>query len=121
VKRRARTWKFQLYVAGESPRSRAARENLERICRASLGNNYAIEVLDLLQHPELWREHQVLATPTAVRRSPEPERRVIGDLSVTDQVLKGLDIPGPTGEPGRQAVPEAGTSTGQGNPEPQHG
>jgi hypothetical protein len=82
-----------IYVAGDSSRSRAARANLERICRATLGDCYAIEVLDLLEHPELWRRHQVLATPTVIRRSPNPERRVIGDLSVTEQVLRGLDIP----------------------------
>jgi len=93
VKRQPKTWRFELYVAGDTPRSRAALANLERICRASLGQDYAIEVLDLLKLPELWRRQQVLATPTVIRKAPAPERRVIGDLSVTEQVLKGLDIP----------------------------
>lgn len=93
MKRQSKTWRFELYVAGDTPRSRAALANLQRICRESLGQDYTVEVIDLLQHPELWRRQQVLATPTVIRRAPAPERRVIGDLSVTDQVLKGLDIP----------------------------
>ena len=92
MKKRPKTWRFELYVAGDSPRSRAAQANLQRICRESLGELYTIEVLDLLEHPELWRRRQVLATPTVIRKSPRPERRVIGDLSVTEQVLKGLEI-----------------------------
>jgi circadian clock protein KaiB len=114
VKRENRNWRFELYVAGDSPRSRAAKNNLERICRASLGEDYVIEVLDLLENPELWRTHQVLATPTVIRRSPGPERRVIGDLSVTEQVLKGLDIPKPR-------EPEAEAAAGSGSAEAQRG
>jgi circadian clock protein KaiB len=117
VNRQSKTWKFQLYVAGDSSRSRTARVNLERICRASLGNNYTIEILDLLEHPKLWRQHQVLATPTVIRRSPTPERRVIGDLSVTEQVLKSLDIPKLEGQPAGPASPEAGSSVEIENPE----
>ena len=104
-----KSWKFDLYVVGDSPRYRVALANLERICGASLGEDYAIEVFDLLAHPELWRRHQVLATPTVIRRSPPPERRVIGDLSLTEQVLKGLDMPRPA-EPAAEAdsgAPEA--------------
>jgi hypothetical protein len=51
LKKRPKTWKFELYVAGDSPRSGAARANLERICRAAVGDCYAIEIFDLLEHP----------------------------------------------------------------------
>ena len=104
MKGQPKTWRFELYVAGDSPRSRAALANLERICRSSLGEDYAIEVLDLLQRPELWRRQQVLATPTVIRKAPAPQRRVIGDLSVTEQVLRGLDIPRPPSGPSALAA-----------------
>ena len=104
MKRQSETWRFELYVAGDTPRSRAALANLERICRSSLGEDYAIEVLDLLQRPELWRRQQVLATPTVIRKAPAPQRRVIGDLSVTEQVLRGLDIPRPPSGPSALAA-----------------
>ena len=86
-------WLFDLYVVGESPRSQVAIENLNRICGALLGDGYAINIIDLGMKKELWREHQILAVPTVIRRQPLPEFRVVGDLSVGDQVVKGLGLP----------------------------
>lgn len=81
-----------LYVAGQTPKSIAAFSNLKRICEAHLDGRYAIEVIDLLKHPELAREHQILALPTVVRRLPTPMRKLIGDLSNTEKTLVAMDI-----------------------------
>jgi circadian clock protein KaiB len=98
------SWVIQLYVVGDTPRSRAALRNLQAICAALLSESRcSIEVTDLREHPEAWREHQILATPTAVRRYPLPERRVIGDLSQTDQVIAGLGLPHPPEDRGGQS------------------
>ena len=57
---------------------------------------YRVEVIDLIQNPQLAAGDQILAVPTLVRRLPEPVRKIIGDLSNTDRVLVGLDLrPGP--------------------------
>ena len=101
-----KSWRFELYVTGESARSRAALANLERICSASLGRDYSIRMFDLTENPELWRKHQLLATPAAIRRLPLPERRVIGDMSVEEQVLKGLGIPKPAASQASTGMPE---------------
>jgi circadian clock protein KaiB len=87
-----RTWKFALYVAGDTARSDSAMRSLEQICNSHLGNDYAIEVIDLLKHPELARKHQILAVPTAIRTYPLPERRVIGDLSRTERIVAFLEL-----------------------------
>lgn len=85
-------WILRLYVAGKTPRSMTAFENLKKICEERLKNKYTIEVIDLLQNPQLGREHQILAIPTLVRKLPVPVRKIIGDLSNTERVLVGLDI-----------------------------
>jgi circadian clock protein KaiB len=83
---------LRLYVAGDSPKSRAAISNLQRLCEAHLAGKYEIEVIDLKTRPELAKAHQILALPTLIRRVPEPVKRVIGDLSNPDRTLVGLEI-----------------------------
>lgn len=83
---------LQLYVAGQTPKSVAAIHNLRSICEEYLHGRYHIEVVDLVENPSLARSAQILAIPTLVRRLPVPIRRIIGDLSDTEQVLLGLNI-----------------------------
>jgi circadian clock protein KaiB len=83
---------LRLYVAGQTPRSIAAFENLHKICEEHLAGRYKIQVVDLLENPTLSRGDQILAIPTLVRKLPAPVRRIIGDLSNTERVLIGLDL-----------------------------
>jgi circadian clock protein KaiB len=83
---------LRLYVAGQSARSLAALANLNRICEEHLEGRYRIEVIDLLERPQLARGDQILALPTLVRKLPEPIRKLVGDLSDTDRTLVGLDL-----------------------------
>ena len=85
-------WRLRLYVAGQSPKSVTALENLQRLCEERLKGRYRIEVIDLLKNPRLAKDDQILAIPTLVRRLPVPVRRIIGDLSNTERVLVGLDL-----------------------------
>ena len=86
------TWILRLYVAGQTHKTIAAVKNLTAICEQQLEGKYTIEVIDLLEHPQLARDHQILAIPTLVRELPEPVRSIIGDLSNTERVLVGLDL-----------------------------
>ena len=86
------TYRLRLYVAGQTPKSLAAFANLKRICDEHLAGRYSIEVIDLLENPQLAQGDQILAIPTLVRRLPEPIRKIIGDLSNTERVLVGLDL-----------------------------
>lgn len=85
-------WELRLYVAGQTPKSLTALANLKRICEENLAGRYKIDVIDLVQNPQLARGDQILAIPTLVRRLPEPLRRIIGDLSNSEKVLVGLDV-----------------------------
>ncbi len=83
---------LRLYVAGQTAKSLTAIANLKRVCEEHLAGRYDIEVIDLIQHPQLAAGDQILAIPTLVRRLPAPLKRIIGDLSNTERVLVGLDI-----------------------------
>jgi len=85
-------YELRLYVAGQTSRSLAALANLKRICEEHLQGRYRLEVIDLLQHPQLARGDQILALPTLVRKLPEPIRKLVGDLSDTERALVGLDL-----------------------------
>lgn len=87
-----RKWKLRLYVAGQTPRSILALANLRRICEQHVPDRYTIEVIDLLENPQLASIDQILAIPTLVRDLPVPLRKIIGDLSNTERVLIGLDL-----------------------------
>jgi circadian clock protein KaiB len=85
-------WELRLYVAGQTPKSVAAFANLKKICEEYLAGKYFIEVVDLLENPQLAKGDQILAIPTLVRKLPEPIKKIIGDLSNTERVLVGLDL-----------------------------
>jgi circadian clock protein KaiB len=85
-------WNLRLYVAGRTSKSVTAFENLKRICEEHLSGQYEIEIVDLIEHPQLAKGDQILALPTLVRRLPEPIKKIIGDLSNTERVLVGLDL-----------------------------
>lgn len=83
---------LRLYVAGQTPRSVQAFANLTQICEEHLAGRYRIDVIDLLEHPQLAKGDQILAIPTLVRTLPQPIRKIIGDLSNKERVLVGLDL-----------------------------
>ena len=92
-------WELRLYVAGQTSKSLLALKNLKSLCEEHLKGQYRIEVIDLLEKPQLAAGDQILALPTLVRRLPEPIKKIIGDLSNTERVLVGLDV--------KRVLPEA--------------
>jgi circadian clock protein KaiB len=85
-------WDLILYVAGNTPKSLNAFNNLKNLCETHLKRRYRIQIVDLIQNPQLAKGDQIFATPTLVRRLPVPVRKIIGDLSNTERVLVGLDL-----------------------------
>ena len=88
----ANEWQLRLYVAGKSPKSLTAFANLRKLCEEHLSGRYTIEVIDLLENPQLAEGDQIVAVPTLVRRLPEPLCKIVGDLSNTERTLVGLQL-----------------------------
>ena len=85
-------WELRLYVAGQSPKSLTAFANLKKICEEYLPGQYSIEVIDLLENPQLAAGDEIVAIPTLVRKLPQPLRKIVGDLSNTERTLIGLQL-----------------------------
>ena len=85
-------WKMILYVAGQTPNCVKAFSNLKKICEEHLKGQYEIQVIDLMENPQLARGDQITAIPTLIRKLPPPIRKIVGNLSKTEQVLVGLDL-----------------------------
>ena len=83
---------LRLFVSGMTPRSTRAVQNVRAICETHLHGRYDLEVIDIYQQPTLARGEQIIAAPTLVKKSPAPLRYIIGDLSSTERVLRGLDL-----------------------------
>jgi circadian clock protein KaiB len=81
-------WSLRLYVAGQSPKSLTAFANLKRLCEEHLADQYHIEVIDLARQPHLAQNDQIVALPTLVRKLPEPVKRIIGNLSSIEKIMK---------------------------------
>jgi circadian clock protein KaiB len=90
---------LKLYVTGSSSRAGVAIANLQRICEEELAGQYQLEIIDVLQNPQLAEDEKILATPTLIKQLPPPLRRVIGDLSDKDKVLLGLEVQPKSTEP----------------------
>jgi circadian clock protein KaiB len=89
---RGNAWVLQLYIAGMTPSATRAAANILAICETHLEGKYDLEIIDLFEKPELAEGRQIVAVPTLIRRLPEPLRKIIGDLSNADKVIRGLDI-----------------------------
>lgn len=85
-------FKLRLFITGRTPQSQRAINNLRSICETDIQGAYEVEVIDVLEHPALAERDKILATPTLVKRLPEPIRKIIGDLSDREKVLLGLNV-----------------------------
>ena len=85
-------WDLRLYVAGQTPKSVTALANLKKYCEEHLAGRYHIEVIDLVENPQLAESDQIVAIPTLVRKLPQPMKRILGDLSNKERVLVGLEL-----------------------------
>lgn len=78
---------FKLYITGQSPNSTRAIENLKYFCEEVLKEQYEIDVIDVLETPQLAVYHNIIATPTLVKETPSPAKRIIGDLSNKEKLM----------------------------------
>lgn len=92
-------FQLRLFVAGNTARSHRAIENLRHFCAAHLAGRCDVEVVDIYQQPELAELSQVVAVPTLLRMKPLPVRRIVGDLSQSERVRRGLGLIATINEP----------------------
>lgn len=72
--------RLMLFVAGDEPNSRIARENLADICETDLQGRCRVEEIDVFTDVEAAMRHGILLTPTLLVMGSAPGC-VIGNLS----------------------------------------
>jgi len=88
----AEKYKLRLYIAGKTQKSNRAIENLKKYCEGDSKNQYTVEIIDLLEHPQLAEGEQIIAVPTLIKKLPAPIRVLVGDLSDKNKLLVGLNL-----------------------------
>ncbi|HEY1869675.1 MAG TPA: circadian clock KaiB family protein [Chitinophagaceae bacterium] len=83
---------FCLYVTGASPNSSRAISNIKGLCEDHLKNRYELSIIDVYQQPKIAQTVDIIALPLLIRKNPLPERRLIGDMSDKEKVIRSLDI-----------------------------
>jgi circadian clock protein KaiB len=86
-------YSFKIYVTSETARSRRAVVNLRALCEARVPGLYELEVIDVVERPDLAEDDRIFATPAVIRMTPLPQRRVIGDLSDARLTATALELP----------------------------
>ncbi|MCF8105635.1 MAG: hypothetical protein K9K64_09140 [Desulfohalobiaceae bacterium] len=83
---------LQLFIAGMTPRSLKAMQELKEFCEKHLAGRYEIEIIDIYKNPEKTREENLVAVPALIKQLPQPLVKFIGDLSREEVLLKGMGL-----------------------------
>lgn len=89
----AEKYYLRLFITGASPNSSRAISNIKEICEMYLHDRYELEIIDVYQQPLIAQAEQIVALPMLIKKYPSPEKRLIGDMSDTEKVLRGLSLP----------------------------
>ena len=83
---------LRLFITGATPNSIRALTNIKQICEKYLKGRYDLEIIDVYKQADIAGKEQLIALPLLIKKLPLPERRMIGDFSDTEKVLKGLGL-----------------------------
>ncbi|MBS1877751.1 MAG: circadian clock KaiB family protein [Acidobacteria bacterium] len=96
---------LKLFIAGQTARSEHAVAQARRLSESKLAGKCVLEIIDVVERPDIAEQERILATPMLVKAHPLPMRRIIGDLTRMEDVLFGLGLLADMGvlEPGGSA------------------
>jgi circadian clock protein KaiB len=92
---RRATYRLRLFVAGEEPNSRQARQNVSRLCTEYLREGCQLETIDVLEDFRAALANSIFVTPALVVETSGSPVTIFGTLSDTAKVLQALGL----GEP----------------------
>jgi circadian clock protein KaiB len=86
-------YELTLFVSGASELSIRAIVAARELCDVHLAGRAQLTVVDVHEAPTTSLGQRVFATPTLVKTSPLPIRKLVGSLSQGEKVLLTLEIP----------------------------
>lgn len=87
--------KFKLFITGQTSKSEKIIKKLKKLLDDEFKNQYSLEIIDVIENPELAKKERIFATPTLIKSFPLPIKRVIGDLDNKKNILLGLNLRNP--------------------------
>lgn len=84
---------LRLFIAGNEPNSRHAKQTLKHLCETRLKGNYTLEIIDVLEDFQTALDNRVLVAPTLIVLAPQPPATIIGSLADIQKVLTALNLP----------------------------
>nr|WP_124970693.1 circadian clock KaiB family protein [Aphanothece sacrum] len=79
---------LRLFVSGNSSSTKNTLKTIHHLLETELQHPYTLKVIDIIKHPEEAETHQISATPTLLRVSPKPMRRIVGEFQDLSRVLQ---------------------------------
>ncbi len=83
---------YRLYIAGRTPKSKDTIQKLKKVLQDNNNHRFRLVVIDLLMNPEKASADNIIATPTLVRVTPLPIRKIVGDLAGSGELLRELNL-----------------------------
>jgi circadian clock protein KaiB len=86
-----RAYVLRLFVSGHNAATEDSLKKLHQLLEQSLTHPYTLKVIDIFKHPEQAEANQISATPTLLRVSPLPVRRLVGEFNDAEKVIRILN------------------------------
>ena len=83
---------LRLYITGKTKRTEDTINRLHDIFQNEWQGQYSLEIIDVIENPHIAEQDRIIATPTLAKISPGPSKRLIGDFSIGDVVLRALSL-----------------------------
>jgi len=83
-------YEFKLYVSKATARVESDIKALHCILSKTLNKNYLLKVINVVEQPDEAVKDNICMTPTLVKISPSPMRKIIGDVSKLEMVMDRL-------------------------------
>ncbi|MGD9108882.1 MAG: circadian clock KaiB family protein [Gammaproteobacteria bacterium] len=82
---------LKLYVVSDTAISKKVIKNIKQFLKEAK-IEYSLEVIDVLENPELAVDAGVAATPTLVKEAPPPVKKIVGIINDKKKLFDGLGI-----------------------------
>ena len=78
---------LHLFIQSDRPSTEKTLSSIHKLLEESLDSPYTLKVIDIDKNPQQAAKERIAIVPTLVRVSPQPIRRIVGQLNDIERVL----------------------------------
>ena len=78
---------LRLFIKGDCATAEKTLSSIHQILEQGLGSPYTLKVIDINKNPQQAVDNHIYVTPTLVRVSPKPTRRIVGQFDDIQRIL----------------------------------